>query len=175
MRGVRGVAFLPEELGGAQEHARAQLPADDVGPLVDQQRQIAPALNPLGEEVADDGLRSRTDHVRLFEFLAAGDGDHRQLRREAFHVLGFFLQEALRNQQREVDVLVAGGLEAVVELALQHFPDGVAVRLDDHAAFDDFGRLGHVALQHDVLIPGGKVLGSGSDRRFSHLFEGHLR
>ena len=36
VRGVRGVAFLPEELGGAEEHARAQLPADHVGPLVDQ-------------------------------------------------------------------------------------------------------------------------------------------
>ena len=62
------------------------------------------------------------DHVRLFQLLAAGDGDHRQFGREAFHVLGFFLQKALRNQQREVDVLVAGGLEAVVELALQQLP-----------------------------------------------------
>ena len=120
--GVRRVALLPEELGGAQEHARAQLPAHHVGPLVDQQRQIAPALNPLGEEVADDGLRRRPDDVRLFQFLAAGDGHHRQFRREAFHVLGFLLQKALRNQQRKIDVLVAGGLEAVVELALEQLP-----------------------------------------------------
>ena len=166
--GVRGVAFLPEEFGGAQEHARAQLPADDVGPLVHQHRQVAPALDPLGEEVADDGLRRRTDDVGLFELLAAGDGDHRQLRREAFHVLGFLLQKALRDQQREINVLVAGGLEAVVEFALQQLPDGVAVGLDDHAAFDDFGGLGHVALQNDVLIPGCKILSARSDGRFGH-------
>ena len=105
---MRGVAFLPQEFGGAQEHARAQLPADDVGPLVHQHGQIAPALNPLGEEVADDGFRRGPDDVGLFERLAAGDGDHGQLRREAFHVLGFFLQETLRNQQREVHVLMPG-------------------------------------------------------------------
>ena len=36
--GVGGVALLPEELGGAQEQPRAQLPADHVGPLVEQHR-----------------------------------------------------------------------------------------------------------------------------------------
>ena len=35
-RRVRRVAFLPEELGGAQEQPRAHLPAHDVGPLIDQ-------------------------------------------------------------------------------------------------------------------------------------------
>ena len=160
--------FLPEEFRRAQEHARAQLPANDVGPLIDQHRQIAPALDPLGEEVADDGLRRRPDDVGLFQLLAAGHRHHRQLGREAFHVLGFLLQKALRDQQREIHVLVAGGLEAVVELALQELPDGVAVGLDDHAAFDDLGGLGHVALQNDVLIPGGKILSAGSDGRFSH-------
>ena len=168
VRGVRGVALLPEKLGGAQEHARAQLPADDVGPLVHQHRQVAIALDPLREEVADDGFRRRADDVRLFEFLAARDGDHRELGREAFHVLGFLLQKALRDQQREIDVLMAGGLEAIVELALQDFPDGIAVGLDDHAAFDDFGRLGHVALEDDVLVPGSEVLAAGSDGRFGH-------
>ena len=73
-----------------------------------------------------------------------------------------------RDEQREIAVLVIGGLEAVVELALQHLPDGVAVGLDDHAAFDDLGRLRHVALQDDVLIPGSEVLRAGSDRRFGH-------
>ena len=162
------MAFLPEKFRGAQKHARAQLPANHVGPLVHQHGQVAPALDPLGEEVADDGLRRRTDDVRLFQFLAAGDGHHGQLRREAFDVLGFLVQKALRDQQREIHVLMAGGLEAVVELALQQLPDSVAVGLDDHAAFDDFGGLGHVALQNDVLIPGGKVLSAGSNGRFSH-------
>jgi len=163
MRGVGGVAFLPEELRGAEEHAGAQFPADDVGPLVEEHGQVPMALDPLGEEVADDGLRGGADDVGFFELLAAGMGDDGEFGREAFDVFGLLLQEALRNEQREIDVLVAGGFEAGVEFALEHFPDGVAVGLDDHAAFDDFGRLGHVALDDDVLIPGGEVFFAGSD------------
>src|SRR5208283_1205080 len=131
-------------------------------------RQIAPALDPLGEEVADDGLRSWPDNIRLFELLAARNGDHRQLRREAFHVLGLLLHEALRNEQRKIDVLMASGLEAVVKLALQQLPNSVAVGLDDHATLDDFGGLRHVALQNHVLVPGSKILTASGDGRFSH-------
>ncbi len=166
--GVSGVALLPEKLGGAQEHTCAQLPTDDVGPLIQQHREVAVTLNPLGEKMSDDGFRRRPDDVGLFQFFAAGYGDHRQLRREAFDVLRFPLHEALRNQQGEINVLVPGGLEAVVELALQQFPDGIAVGLDDHAAFDDLGRLGHVALQNHVLVPRGEILAARSDGRFGH-------
>ena len=56
---VGGVALLPEELRGAQEHPRPQLPPHDVGPLVEQQRQVAVAGDPLGHELADDGLGRR--------------------------------------------------------------------------------------------------------------------
>jgi hypothetical protein len=94
--------------------------------------------------------------------------DHGQLRRKALDVLGFLMQKALRDQHREVVILVAGGFEAVVELALQQLPHSVAVGLDDHAAFDDFRRLGHVALQNDVLVPGCKILSARSNRRFCH-------
>ena len=118
--------------------------------------------------MADDGFRSRPDDVRLFQFLAAGDGHHRQFGREAFHVLGFLAQKALRDQQREINVLVIGGFEAVVEFALHQFPNGIAVGFDDHAAFDDFGGLRHVALQNDVLIPRGKVLAARRNGRFGH-------
>ncbi len=117
----------------------------------------------------DDGFRRRPDDVRLFQLLAAGDGDDGELGRESLDVLGFLVQETLRDQQREIDILMAGGFEAIVELALQQFPDGVAVGLDDHAAFDDFGRLRHVALENDVLIPGGEVLGAGRDGRLGHM------
>src|SRR5664280_792445 len=37
----------------------------------------------------------------------------------------FLRKEALRDEQREIDVLVTSGLESLVELALQHFPYGV--------------------------------------------------
>ena len=125
---VGGVAFLPEELGGAQEQARAHLPAHHVGPLVDQQRQVAVALDPAGEGRADDRLGGRADDVGLGQF-AGGDhlgfaglrvldglepvvGDHRALGGEALGVLGFLFEVGERDEQREVGVLVAGGLEA---------------------------------------------------------------
>ena len=163
------MSFLPEELAGAQKQARAQLPADHVGPLVEQQGQVAVAVDPLGEEMADDGFRGRPDDVRLLELLAAGDSHHRQFGREAFHVLSFLVEEALRNEQREVAVLMVGGFKALVELALHDFPNGVAVGLDDHAALDDLGGFRHVALDDDVLIPGGEILLAGSDGRFGHI------
>jgi len=63
--GVGGVAFLPQEFGGAQEEAGAHLPAHHVGPLVDQQRQVAVGAHPLAVHVTDDGLRRRANHQRL--------------------------------------------------------------------------------------------------------------
>ena len=103
--GVRGVALLPEELAGAQEEARPQLPAHDVGPLVEQQRQVAVALDPLGHELADDGLAGGPDDDRLLELLAPGDGDHRELGAEALDVLGLALEVGLGDEEREVGVL----------------------------------------------------------------------
>ena len=72
-----GVPLLPQELAGAQQQARAHLPPHDVGPLVEQQRQVAVARRPLGHELADDRLGRRPHHHRLLELLAAGVGDHR--------------------------------------------------------------------------------------------------
>ena len=96
VRRVRGVAFLPEKLRGAEKHARAQFPADHVGPLVIEQRQVAIALNPFREKMADDGFGRRADDVGLFQFLAAGDGDDGELGRKSFDVLGFLFQKTLR-------------------------------------------------------------------------------
>jgi hypothetical protein len=92
---VGGVALLPEELARAQEDPRAQLPAHHVGPLVEQQRQVAVAAHPLGHELADHGLAGGAHHDRLGELLAAAVGDHGQLRREALDVLGLAAQVAL--------------------------------------------------------------------------------
>ena len=105
--GVDGVALLPEELAGAQEEARPQLPADHVRPLVEQQRQVAVGVDPLRHLLAEDRLAGRPHDDRLGQLLAAGDRHHRQLGAEALDVLGLALQVALRDQQREVDVLGA--------------------------------------------------------------------
>jgi hypothetical protein len=69
--------------------------------------------------------------------------------------------KTLRDEEREVGVLVAGGLEARVELALDLLPHGVAVGLDDHAALDHLGGLGHLGLADHVLVPLRVVLGAG--------------
>ena len=62
-------------------------------------------------------------------------------------------------------------LKRVVEFALEALPDRVAVGLDDHAALDDLGRLGHIALDDHVLIPGGEVFFSRSNRGICHEFD----
>src|SRR4030095_12571166 len=75
----------------------------------------------------------------------------------------------LRNQQRKISVLVVGGLEPLVEFALEDLPHRVPIGFDDHATLNDFSGFGHVALQYDILIPGGKVLRARGDWRFSHM------
>ena len=54
--GMDGVAFLPEEFGGAQEWAGAHFPTHDIGPLVNQDGQVAVGADPFCVEVANDGL-----------------------------------------------------------------------------------------------------------------------
>src|SRR3712207_8114273 len=44
VRGVRRVSLLPQELERSKEEPRPHLPAHDVRPLVDEQRQVAVAL-----------------------------------------------------------------------------------------------------------------------------------
>ena len=56
---VNGVAFLPKELGCAQKNAWPHFPAHDIGPLVDENGQVAIGLHPLRVTRADDCLRSR--------------------------------------------------------------------------------------------------------------------
>lgn len=159
---VRGVPLLPEELAGAQEDPGAQLPADHVGPLVEQQREVAVGVDPLGHELADDGLAGGTHHDRLGELLAAAVGDDRELRREALDVLGLALEVALRDEQREVRVLRARRLDPGVHLGLHPFPDGVAGRADDHGP-PDRAVVGQLRLGDQVLVPAGKVLRTGSE------------
>ena len=167
--GVRGVPLLPEEFRGAQEEARTHLPAHDVGPLVDEQRQIAIALDPALERIADDRLRRRSHDERLLELgigidhqlaalvLQAVVRDDRHLLGKAFDVLGLLGDEAHRDEEREVAVLVASFLDAGIELGLNAFPNAPAPRLDHHAAAHR-ARLRHVTVVHGDLIPLGEIL-----------------
>ena len=71
-------------------------------------------------------------------------------------------QVALRDEQREVDVLGAGRLDAEVDLGLHPLPDGVAVGPDDHRA-PHRAVVGQLGLGDDVLVPAGEVLGLGGE------------
>ena len=51
---MNGVAFLPKEFGGAQKQTRSHLPADNVRPLVDEDRQITIRLHPFRVTRTDD-------------------------------------------------------------------------------------------------------------------------
>ena len=155
--GVRGVAFLPEELARPQEQSRSHLPAKDVVPLVVEERQVAVALDPAAVRVPDERLGGGPDGEGLLELLAAAVGDDRDLGREPLDMVGLALEQAHRDQQREVDVLVSGGLDPIVERTLGVLPDRVAVGLDDHRALGG-AVLGHLGPSNDLDVPRGKVV-----------------
>lgn len=60
--GMCCMAFLPQELQGADERLGAHLPAMHICPLVELERQISVALNPLGKHVVHHCLRGGPDH-----------------------------------------------------------------------------------------------------------------
>src|SRR5439155_20620784 len=134
-----------------------QLPAHDVGPLVQQERQVAVALHPL-REVGVDHRLARGPHDRgLLELLAAGVGDHRELGAEPLDVLLLAFEVALGDEQREVRVGRARVLDAPVELGLHPLPDRVPVGPDDHRS-PHRPVVGQLGLGHHVLVPAREVL-----------------
>ena len=134
--GVDGVPLLPQKLARAQEGTGGLFPAHNVTPLIDEQGQVAVGLHPLGTHVADDGFAGGADDERLGEFFPARVRDDRHFGREPLDVLRLFGEKTHGNEQGEVGVLHALRLEHFVELFLDQFPDGIAVRADDHGALD---------------------------------------
>ena len=172
---VRRVPFLPQKLRRPQERPRHFLPADDVRPLVDQDRQVAPRLDPLGVHRADDRFRCRTDDELLLELLAARMRHVGHLRRESFDVLGFFVEQAFRNEQREIGVDVAGRLDLAIEGLLNELPDRVAIGPDYHAALHR-RIVGQLRAADHVEVPAREVLRTGrdfGDERFGFVGLGH--
>ena len=169
--GVGGVAFLPEKLSGAEEHAGAHLPTHDVGPLVAEDRQVAVGLDPVLVGAPDDGLGGGAHDELLFELGAGVDDDaaavggvheavvghHGALLGETLDMLGLAAEEALGDEEGEIGVLVAGLFEHLVELVLHLLPDGIAIGFDDHASADG-ALLGEVGTHDEFVIPFGVVL-----------------
>ena len=165
---VRGVAFLPKEFARSQKDARAKFPANNVCPLVQQQRKIAVALHPLGHELADDRFRCRTNYDWLFKFLATSNSDDCEFGAEPFNMLSFTLEVTLRDEQREIGVLGPGALDAAIDLGLHLFPDRIAVGTDDHRAAHRTV-IGQFRLGNDVLVPAREIFGlRGENRSLSH-------
>ena len=153
---VCGVPLLPQELAGPQEEARPELPADGVAPLVVEQRQVAVRLHPAGVRRPDERLGGGTDGERLLQRLAARLRDDGELGGEPLDELTLLRQHRGGHEQREVEVLVTGRLDPVVELALDRLPDRVAVRLDHHGAAN--GRvLGQAGPTDYLAVPGGEI------------------
>ena len=164
---VDSVSFLPKELGRPQKNARPHLPADDVAPLIDQNRQIAIALDPLRVARADDRFRSRPNDQWLgertrrnkFAFgvrLEPAVSNNRAFLCETLNMFGFLREITQRNEEREIGVAMAGGAKHRVEMMLHVFPDAVAPRANDHATAD-IGRFRHRGGPDHLLIPFGKI------------------
>src|SRR3546814_9682436 len=84
-------------------------------------------------------------------------------------MVGFLLEEAQGNEEREIAVLDARILDRGVHHRLDAFPDAIAPRLDDHAAANP-RFLGEVGLCNDILIPGREVGLTGyAERMLGHL------
>ena len=127
-------------------------------------------MHPAGIGRADDCFGGRADDKRFGQlagrdelaifFLQPVVGDHGTLLGESFHMLGFLLEKAERDEEGKVGVDVARFLEHDIELTLHVFPDPPAPRLDDHAAADVriFGQVG--SFNH-LLVPLGKIVGAG--------------
>ena len=64
---VHGVPFLPQEFRSAQEQSGPHFPAHNIGPLIDQDRQVAIRLHPLRVGCANDCLRRRPNNQWLVQ------------------------------------------------------------------------------------------------------------
>src|SRR5437588_390028 len=167
---VRGMSLLPQKLGGAEKQPGPTPPAHDVASLVQEQRQVAVALNPLREHRVDDRFGRGPHHERLLERrrrvghhrlgtrlaggLEAGVRHQRDFLREPLDVLGFLGEEAHGNEQGEVGVAMTRRLEHVVQGALHQLPHMIAVgELMQRALDDMFKATGHRNAYFPLFIP----------------------
>ena len=178
---VGGVPLLPEELRRPQEQPRPQFPADDVGPLVDENRQVAVRLHPLRVHRPDNRLARRPHNQRLIEQgggiglqfavrprLQAVMRDDRTFLGEPLHMVRLLLQKTERDEQRKIGVLMPRRLEHPVQHPLHVLPDRPAPRLDHHAP-PHRRHLRQIRRLDDLLVPFGIIVGtSGSDCGFGH-------
>ena len=74
----------------------------------------------------------------------------------------FFLQKALRNEERHIYILNSGFLKAAVQLMLDVLPDCITSRFDDHAALYACV-VTQLCFFYHIRIPLGEILVHGCD------------
>ena len=166
-RFVGRVPLLPKKLGSAEKETGSHFPADDIGPLVEKDREVAPGFHPAGVGGADDGFGGRTHDQWLGEFASRHKfaiaefkpvmGYDCAFLGEALHMGGFLLKIAERDEERKIRVLVSGGFEHAVQHSLHTLPESVAPGLDDHAA-PHLRVFCQIRRADDLLIPFRKIL-----------------
>ena len=154
--GVEGVALLPQELPVAQEGAAGLLPAQHAAPLVVLHRQVPPGVDNVFKMVAEQGLGGGANGQFLLQLLRAAQGYPGALGGEALHMILLLLQEALRNEDGHIHILMARLLEHPVQDRLNVLPDGVAIGpVNEHALHAGIGD--ELRLLTHVGVPLGKV------------------
>jgi hypothetical protein len=106
----------------------------------------------------------KNSRVRILQAIVRDNGAF--LGEAGRHFL-FTGQERLGDEQGEVRINVAGVLEHAVESTLHLFPDGEAVRLDDHAAAH-VRVLGQAGAVDDVEIPLRIIFSATGDLLLGH-------
>ena len=166
LRGMGRVAFLPQEFSRTQEEAGTHFPAEHVGPLVDQDGQVAVGVDPVLVRIPDDGFRSGADDQFLLQFglgvyhyasavgviLQAIVGDDGTFLGKSFHMFCLAAEEGFRDEQGEIGIDMARFLEHVIQLALHFLPDGISVGLYHHTAAYG-GLFGQVGFHHQFVVP----------------------
>ena len=130
------MSLLPKELGSPQKKSGSLFPTHHVSPLVDQNREISVAIDPLRIHVSNHCFGSWTNDQWLFQLFTPAYGHHRTLWAESLNMLSFSVQELLWNQQWEVGIYMSRFFEHSVQPSLHRFPDRKSARANDHASLD---------------------------------------
>ena len=106
--------------------------------------------------LAEKRLRGGPDAQALRQLLAAAMGDPGDFRSKALNMILLPLEQRLGDEHGHGHVDMARFLEATIQIVPDPFPQGIAVGLDDHEAFDR-GIIGQFGFPDDVRIPLGEI------------------
>ena len=171
--GVDRVAFLPQEFTGTEERSRFLFPAHDRAPLIVQARQIAVGMYVVFIKVAEQRLGRWPHTETLLQRFLSAVCDPGHLRRKAFHMILFFLQQGLRDQHRHIHIFHSRRLEARIQMFLDRLPQRIAGRLDHHKSLD-VGIGDEPRLDHNIRIPLRKIILHRGDRFYQFFLFCHV-